>query len=255
MARGRPIRTDIVYTIINRLGLLLLVIFGVLNPAALWIDGTLRFRGYIPPTLEQLVPALAPFPLMTLFAYLLIIDFSDYWRHRLQHRVPWWWALHSLHHDQRQMTLWSDDRNHFLDDLVSSLWRGGTAVLIGVPPDQFIIIGLRLIESLSHTNVRLSLGRIVSRCVVGPQLHRIHHSIEHAAPPFERTMGCNFAIILPLWDILFGTFHRPEVFPATGIAGVEGAAARIGYFRHQFDGLRRLQNAVKASLPLRPAAQ
>ena len=27
-------------------------------------------------------------------------------------RFSWWWALHSLHHSQRQVTVWSDDRNH-----------------------------------------------------------------------------------------------------------------------------------------------
>ena len=51
-------------------------------------------------------------------AYLLVFDFIDYWLHRAQHGASWWWGLHSLHHSQRQMTLWSDNRNHLLDDLI-----------------------------------------------------------------------------------------------------------------------------------------
>jgi sterol desaturase/sphingolipid hydroxylase (fatty acid hydroxylase superfamily) len=34
------------------------------------------------------------------------------------HQFEWWWRLHSLHHAQRQMTMWSDNRNHLLDDLL-----------------------------------------------------------------------------------------------------------------------------------------
>ena len=60
-----------------------------------------------------------------------MIDFGEYRRHRL-HRLPWWWA-HSLHHDQRQMTLWTDDRNHVLDDVLTAVWRGTIALLTIAP--------------------------------------------------------------------------------------------------------------------------
>ena len=56
--------------------------------------------------------------------YAIILDFADYWRHCLSHQFRWWWALHSLHHAQRQMTFWSDDRNHLLDDLIAFVWFG-----------------------------------------------------------------------------------------------------------------------------------
>jgi hypothetical protein len=39
----------------------------------------------------------------------------------------WWWSLHSLHHSQRQMTMWSDNRNHLLDDLL----RDSLLVVLG----------------------------------------------------------------------------------------------------------------------------
>ncbi len=37
-----------------------------------------------------------------------------------------------------------------------------------------------------------------------PQYHRLHHS-RH-----ERDYNKNFCDLLPLWDILFGTLHRPK---------------------------------------------
>jgi sterol desaturase/sphingolipid hydroxylase (fatty acid hydroxylase superfamily) len=178
---------------------------------------------------------------------MVVLDFGEYWRHRLQHRLPWWWALHSVHHDQRQMTLWSDDRNHILDDVLALVWSGTLAMLIGVPPGEYplVLIGFRLIENLSHTNVRLSFGRFGSALLVGPHYHRVHHSIEHASAPFNRARGCNFAVILPIWDVIFGTWrHNDAAYPQTGVASLTGVTVPYGYLRHQWEGFRRLAAAV-----------
>lgn len=238
----RAVRTDVVYTLVHRLGIVPAIIFLLLTPIGVMIDGTLRFEGYIPPTIEQLIPPLREWPFVTFLLYVALIDFGEYWRHRLQHRLPWWWALHSLHHDQRQLTLWTDDRNHLLDDVLASVWAGTIALLIGVAPAEYplVIIAFRLVESLSHSNVRLGFGRIGSRLLVGPHYHRLHHAIEHARAPFDRTRGCNFAVILPLWDMIFGTRRRDPGFPPTGVASLAGPACRCGYLRHQLEGFRRL---------------
>ncbi len=243
----RPVRADVVYTFIHRVGLVPALLFLILAPIGAMIDGYLRFKGYMPPEIEQLVRPLFNHPFATFLVYAVVLDLGEYWRHRLQHRVGWWWALHSLHHDQRQMTLWSDDRNHILDDVLAAVWSGSIAMLIGVPPDQYplVVIGFRLVESLSHTNVRLGFGRFASAFLVGPQYHRVHHAIEHAQAPFDRTMGCNFAVILPIWDVIFGTRRRDTAtYPQTGVAALAGEAVRCGYLRHQIEGFRRLGAAV-----------
>src|SRR5436189_290825 len=77
---------------------------------------------------------------LAFFLYVVAIDFGEYWRHRLQHRLSWWWALHSVHHDQRQMTLWTDNRNHVLDDIVAAVWSGTIALMIGVPPAEYPLV-------------------------------------------------------------------------------------------------------------------
>ncbi len=242
----RAVRTDVVYTLIHRLGVVPAVLFVLLTPIGAAIDGKLRFEGYIPPSVEQLIPPLRDWPFATFLVYVVLIDLGEYWRHRLQHRLPWWWALHSLHHDQRQMTLWADDRNHLLDDVLAAVWSGTLALLIGVAPEEYplVMIAFRLVESLSHTNLRLGFGR-GSPVLVGPQYHRVHHAIEHARAPFDRTMGCNFAVILPIWDVIFGTWRRDPVFPPTGVAMLSGSAISCGYLRHQIEGLRRLAAALR----------
>jgi sterol desaturase/sphingolipid hydroxylase (fatty acid hydroxylase superfamily) len=231
---------------VHRLGIVPAIIFLLLTPIGAMIDGYLRFKGYIPPTLEQLIPPLGAWPFVTFLIYIVLIDLGEYWRHRLQHRLPWWWALHSLHHDQRQMTLWADDRNHLLDDVLASVWSGTIALLIGVAPLEYplVMISFRLVESLSHTNVRLGFGRLGTPFLVGPQYHRLHHAIEHARPPFDRSMGSNFAVILPIWDVIFRTWRRADEYPRTGVASLAGTPIRCGYLRHQLEGFRRLGAAL-----------
>jgi sterol desaturase/sphingolipid hydroxylase (fatty acid hydroxylase superfamily) len=242
----KAVWTDIIYTVVHKLGLVPAILFLVLSPIGTVIEADLRFHGYIPPAVEQVIPGLAAWPFLTFIVYIVIIDFGEYWRHRLQHRLPWWWALHSLHHDQRQMTLWSDDRNHILDDILALVWSGTFAMLIGVAPSEYplVLILFRLIESLSHTNVRARFGRVGGALLVGPQYHRLHHAIEHAEAPFDRSRGCNFAVILPLWDVIFRTYRPDQLYLPTGVAALDGKVIRCGYLAHQAEGFRRLGAAI-----------
>jgi sterol desaturase/sphingolipid hydroxylase (fatty acid hydroxylase superfamily) len=244
------VRTDIVYTLLTRLGILPLIAFIAFSAMESRMAGWVADSGWVPPTLEMLVPGLREWPLLALLAYVAVMDFGEYWRHRLQHALPWWWSLHSIHHAQTQMTFWTDDRNHIVDDVLGALWFGGLALLIGVPPGQFplVLIILRLGESLSHANIRLSFGALGERLVVSPRFHRLHHGILPAGQE-----GRNFAVLLPVWDWIFRTadFNR-ESFPPTGDPEAPEVLAHGGWLRQQVVGLRRLVNALSGR---RAAAQ
>ncbi len=234
----RVVVTDIIYTLIARIGILPLFGFVLFQQIQVWINGSLTDIGWVPPNLERLFPWLLHWPTVTFLLYAVVLDLADYWRHRLQHTFGWWWALHSVHHSQKQMTFWTDDRNHVLDDLISMVWFGAVALLIGVPPEQFplIVLLLRLLESFSHANVRLSFGRIGERLLVSPRFHRAHHGVLAAG---ERSV--NFGVILPLWDVIFGTadFNR-AVYPRTGDPNGPAAMATGGWWMQQWLGLRRM---------------
>jgi sterol desaturase/sphingolipid hydroxylase (fatty acid hydroxylase superfamily) len=237
----RQVRTDVLYTFLNRLGIVPIAIYAVLTPLVDAFDAQLRTWGYIPRNLEDLIPLLALSPLAAFCVYLLVLDLADYWRHRLQHRLRAWWALHSLHHSQRQMSFWNDDRNHLLDELLAGLWFAAVAFLIGVPPEQFVLAVMltRLVESLSHANLRLDFGRIGSRLLVGPRFHRTHHAIGVGHEGVHR--GCNFATLFPLWDIAFGTANFRYRGVETGVADqLQGRDYGAGFFAQQWLGLKRL---------------
>jgi sterol desaturase/sphingolipid hydroxylase (fatty acid hydroxylase superfamily) len=240
---ARAIRTDVLYTLLARLGLLPLIAFVLLSSAERTLMGWLADTGFVPPTLESLFPALREMPVLALLLYVVILDFGEYWRHRFQHRFGWWYALHSVHHAQRQMTFWTDDRNHLLDDAIAAVWFGALALLIGVPPAQFVLIVMlrQLAESLSHANVRLDYGRVGERVLVSPRFHRIHHGELSAGEH-----GRNYAVLLPVWDWLFGTadFDRTS-YPRTGDPEAPEALATGGWLRQQVEGFRQFARALR----------
>jgi sterol desaturase/sphingolipid hydroxylase (fatty acid hydroxylase superfamily) len=234
-------KTDALYTMLHRLGFVPLLLFFLLMPLVDTLDGALRMHDIIPPNLEDLVPWLAGAPLVSFLIYLVVLDFVAYWLHRWQHRYNWWWSLHSLHHSQREMSFWSDDRNHLLDDLLVDTAHVMVALLIGVPPGQFItlVVASRMIESLSHANLRVHFGKIGERLLVSPRFHRVHHAVGLGHE--GRTQGCNFAVLFPVWDVLFGTANFERTFPATGVRDqADGRDYGDTFWRQQWLGLQRL---------------
>ena len=238
----RLVWTDVTYTLLARLGILPLIGFLLFFAASARIEAAIADTGFVPPTLETFLPWLREWPLVALCVYIIILDFAEYWRHRFQHSFGWWWALHSIHHAQTQMTFWSDDRNHILDDVIAAAWFGVIAVLIGVPPGQFpvILLVLRLAESFSHANVRLSFGRVGERLLVSPRFHRLHHGVLSVG-----NSGKNYGVLLPVWDWIFGTadFNR-AAYPRTGDPAAPAAYVSGGWLRQQVVGLRQVWRAI-----------
>jgi sterol desaturase/sphingolipid hydroxylase (fatty acid hydroxylase superfamily) len=242
----KAVGVDVFYTVISRVGILPLFTFVLFYQAQVALNGWLADHGWVPPMLELVFPPLLGHPVFTFVLYAIILDFADYWRHRISHRLGWWWALHSLHHAQRQMTFWSDDRNHLLDDLIGAVWFAAIALLIGVPPLQFplLVLVLRFIESLSHANVRLSYGRLGERLIVSPRFHRAHHGVLAAGQ-----RSCNYGAVFPWWDMLFGTADFARDYAPTGDPSGEEALASGTYLRQQWAGARRFAAAVAKRRP------
>ncbi len=254
LERWRPVeiqdeaakRVDVTYTLLTRLGIVPLLLFFLMMPVVDGLDGWLRLHGIIPAKLEDAFPALNDWPLLSFLCYLVLLDFVAYWLHRWQHRFNWWWALHALHHSQRDMGFWTDDRNHLLDDLLIDGSFALIALGIGVPPGQFItiVVATRVLESLSHANLRWHFGRFGERLLVSPRYHRMHHAIGTGHEGAAR--GCNFAVLFPVWDLLFGTANMALEFPKTGIRDqLDGRRYGDGFWEQQRLGLVRLFSSLR----------
>ena len=239
-ASRKAVAVDVFYTILSRVGVIPVVSFLLFYQLQVAVNGALVDHGFVPPMLETLLPFLFGHPLDTFLVYALILDFADYWRHRLSHSFRAWYALHALHHAQRQMSFWSDDRNHVLDDLISFLWFFAVGLAIGIPPLQFplLILLLRFMESLSHANIRLSFGW-AERLLISPRFHRLHHGL-----PAAGRNSCNYGAVFPFWDMMFGTADFSAVYLPTGDARAPEALATGSYLAQQWAGARLFGRAI-----------
>jgi sterol desaturase/sphingolipid hydroxylase (fatty acid hydroxylase superfamily) len=243
---------DFLYTVLHRVGVFSVLIFFTLDPLMDSLAAGLRFDGFHPFNLEALWPGISP--LAAFAVYFVVLDFFDYWYHRASHHFNWWWGLHGLHHSQQNMNLWSDDRNHILDDLLRDIYMGVIALCIGVEPAQYVMLVSvsRILQSLQHANVRIHFGWLGERLLVSPRYHRMHHAIGAGHENKDGKLGgCNFAVLLPVWDIIFRTANFTPRFVATGIRDQlprTGADGRVtpgrdygrGFWAQQALGLRRM---------------
>jgi sterol desaturase/sphingolipid hydroxylase (fatty acid hydroxylase superfamily) len=243
---------DVVYTLIHRLGLFRVAMFFSVEPVLDVVFGRAATQGIYGIQLDGLMAPMWPGVTDTAWAsfilYLLVFDLLDYGIHRGEHRFNRWWALHAVHHSQRQMTMWSDNRNHLLDDILRDIILAFTARAIGVQPGQFVaLVALtQLIENLSHANIRMGFGWLGDRLLVSPRYHRLHHAmgVGHESHGPGTLGGCNFAVLFPLWDILFRTARFDGRYEPTGIRDqlpeYGGHDYGRGFWSQQWLGLRRL---------------
>jgi len=155
-------------------------------------------------------------------ALLGVLDFAGYWTHRLAH-LGWLWRAHAVHHSSERLTWLSAVRVHPVDDALHLATRALVAISLGFSPAVLagVVPILTLYAVFLHANVRMDLGPL--RYVVAtPAFHRWHHTAE------EQGLDRNFAGLLPVWDLLFGTFYLPDRPPVR--YGVTDGSVPAGFF-------------------------
>lgn len=167
-------------------------------------------------------------PLAQVAAILLIGDFIGYWTHRLFHGRGLW-RFHAVHHGSTQVDWLSSVRLHPVNELVAKMAQSLPLFLMGF--DYTLLAAyipfLTFHAIFLHANVPWTFGPM--RYVLSsPAFHRWHHTSQ--AEGLDR----NFAGLLPLWDLMFGTFYmphgrQPEVFGIHGEAVPEGLLAQLAY--------------------------
>lgn len=135
----------------------------------------------------------------------LLMDYTLYLWHILSHRVPFLWRFHQPHHVDLDLTASTALRFHFGELAIGTLWRAGQVVVIGVSPRALSVWQtFTLLEIMfHHSNVELSprIERWLSRILVTPRLHGIHHSI------VEEETNSNWSSGFTIWDWLHGTLR------------------------------------------------
>lgn len=240
------VKVDVIYTLIHRLGLFKLFMFFTFENLIETGFGELRVHGFPTFNLDAIWPGVTDTAVVSFVIYLVVFDAVNYFIHRGQHQFNAWWALHALHHSQRQMTMWTDNRNHLLDDIATAFVLSVVAKLIGVGPGQFVALVAisQLTENFQHANFKCSFGWLGDRLWVSPRFHRLHHGvgIGHESAGRQTLGGHNFGVLFPWWDMLFGTANFSNRYEPTGVRDqVEnGRDYGQGFWAQQKLGLIRL---------------
>jgi sterol desaturase/sphingolipid hydroxylase (fatty acid hydroxylase superfamily) len=240
------VRVDVIYTLIHRLGLFKLFMFFTFENAIETGFGMLRVEGFPTLNIDAVWPGVTDQAGFSFVIYLMVFDFVHYLIHRGQHQFNLWWSLHSLHHSQRHMTMWTDNRNHLLDDVITTLLLAMLAKVIGVGPGQFVALVAvsQLSENFQHANFKCSFGWLGDRLWVSPRFHRLHHSIGigHESAGRQTLGGHNFGVLFPWWDMLFQTADFSNRYDPTGVRDQveEGRDYGSGFWSQQKRGLIRL---------------
>ena len=251
----RPTRIDMIYTLMKAFGLVPIFTFFLILPLGRLVDGLVG-AGDGPSGLPALIPWFQSHELAMFIVAFFILDLTQYVIHRLQHALPWWWALHSLHHSQRYLSVWSDDRNHLIDDILEGLIQGVVGMIIGVDPDKYVTLILfgKLVESFSHANVSIRFGRVLDKLFVDPQFHRAHHRM--ANPEEPDLHNCNFALVFPVWDIIFRTANYDGRVLPCGVDTPEvDADNQRNWLGQQVAGAKRLWRALPRRQPIEIATE
>jgi sterol desaturase/sphingolipid hydroxylase (fatty acid hydroxylase superfamily) len=140
-------------------------------------------------------------------------DLLEYWTHRLTHTVPALWSLHAIHHSPVRLSTVKAGRHHLLYFWARGLMAWVPVLVLGAPAEIILwqLVALGTTGILAHANIDFRIPAWVQRIVVTPGYHRIHHSVD------VRQGNSNFAVVLPLWDMLFGTYTDPVKTPTPDV--------------------------------------
>lgn len=137
-----------------------------------------------------------------------LIEFGQYWMHRLMHRNYYFWLTHSPHHHLTQLNAMKGAVGNPIELFLISL---SVVVLFDVPLAAIFCAGniLNAVSTFAHANVKTYPPKWYSFLFTTIEHHSLHHSAT-----YEDNFG-NYGNSLIVLDRIFGTFR-------------EGAAEAVG---------------------------
>ncbi|MEY2905368.1 MAG: hypothetical protein RJA52_1384 [Bacteroidota bacterium] len=161
-------------------------------------------------TQSQNIGLLTFFPqsntLLYAFVGLLGLDLiSAYFVHWVEHKVPFMWRFHLIHHTDIHVDTTTANRHHPGESVFRFVFTTLAVLIMGAPVWMVMLYqGLSVVLSqFNHANIQLPKGldKMLSWIIVTPNMHHVHHHFQ--LPQTDSNYGNIFAI----WDRIFGTFQ------------------------------------------------
>ncbi len=142
-----------------------------------------------------------------------LVEFGQYWMHRLMHGNKLFWLTHSPHHHLTQLNAMKGAVGNPIELFLISL---SVVALFDVPLAALFCAGNigAAVSSFAHANVRTYPPRWYSFLFTTIEHHSLHHSAKY------EDNFCNYGNSLILLDRIFGTYRN-------GAAEAVGQGERI----------------------------
>jgi sterol desaturase/sphingolipid hydroxylase (fatty acid hydroxylase superfamily) len=142
---------------------------------------------------------------MRLAGAFLLVDLWMYCWHRLNHRLPFLWRFHRMHHSDSRMDVTTANRFHLAEILLSCVLRVPVIALAGVRLGELAVYEAVMfsVVQLHHANVTLTApaDRALRLLIVTPFMHKVHHS------NWRPETDSNYSSLFSFWDRLFGSLR------------------------------------------------
>lgn len=144
---------------------------------------------------------------ITILISFLTLDFFGGWLvHITEHKVPFLWRFHVIHHADNNVDVTTGLRHHPGESVVRGLFFFMGIFVSGAPMYAVMIFQTILIIATAFTHANISLPKwldtAVSYVLISPNMHKVHH---HWKQPYTDS---NYGAILSIWDRLLGTFKK-----------------------------------------------
>jgi sterol desaturase/sphingolipid hydroxylase (fatty acid hydroxylase superfamily) len=168
---------------------------------------------------------IVPMPVAAQFVVaFLLMDLTFYWWHVANHRIPFLWRFHNVHHIDPDLDVSTAYRFHFGEVALSAGFRVAQVSAIGPSAWMFAIYELvfQANTAFHHSNVRLPIRieRLLNVILVTPRMHGIHHS------QVRDEANSNYSVVFSWWDRLHRTLglNIPQSDLIIGVPGYSDRA-------------------------------
>ena len=153
---------------------------------------------------------------------ILVYEFFHYWYHRKAHEWNWLWrAGHQMHHSAESLDAFGAYYLHPVDATIFTTIASLVFFpLLGLTVEAGVIGALFLTFNAMFQHANLKTPHWMGYLIQRPESHHIHHG---------KGIHRNNYSDLPLWDMIFGTFHNPRNAELENLdcGFYKGASARI----------------------------
>ncbi len=129
---------------------------------------------------------------------LVLLEYTFYGWHYLNHKIPFLWRFHNVHHIDLDLDVSTASRFHFGELAFSSVFRIGQIFLSGIDVPTLLLFEtvITAFAQFHHANIRLpkKLDSLLSAFIMTPKLHGIHHSV------IREETDSNYGTVFTIWD-------------------------------------------------------